>query len=319
MLQELPTATRTTIANSLMDGYLPYEAVKKLRTLVGREISDSTIASDVPKSKWKALYGALSDDLGAAAQNAGPEAVQTWKRANNYTRAGMERIENTLNSVIGDKKTFEDIFKGVAPTNVDSVNKIRRVFRSLDDDQRQIVSDAIVNRMGRATPGQQDATGDKFSSETFLTNWNRINDSAKSQLFPDSAMRSKLDAIAKVSEDIRAGKVVFGNPSGTGQAMTAGSVYAAVPAAVGMAATGNVGAAAATLTIAGSMVASANIGAKMLTSPKVVDWLAKSAKVSTPEQMTAQLGRLGVIFNETKDQALKAELSAYINSVNKKP
>lgn len=292
------------------NGQIPFEALRALRSKVGSMLDDSLVTG-IPGGELKRLYGGLSKDLEAAAGSAG--AGSEFSRQSNYYKARMERIENTLDKVVG-KGTPEDVFKAVAPTDVDSVNKIRRVMRSLEPSEREVVSEAVINRLGRATPGKQ-TLDNNFSSETFLTNWNRINDSAKVQLFPDDSMRSKLDAIANVSSGIREGKTPFGNPSGTGQAATAAGVYGSVPAAVGMAATGNVAAAAATLTVAGSLVAGANIGAKMLTSPKVVDWLAKSAKTTTPEQMTAQLGRLGVLYNETKDEALKQQLGDYINSV----
>lgn len=293
-------------------GQLPFEALRALRSKVGSMLDDSLV-SGIPGGELKRLYGGLSQDLEAAATQAG--AGKEFARQNAYYKARMDRIENTLDKVLGKGKDPEDIFKAISPTDADSVNKIRRVMRSLDDEERAVVSDAVVNRLGRASPGKQDATGDKFSSETFLTNWSRVNDSAKAQLFPDTTMRAKLDAIAKVSSDIREGKTPFGNPSGTGQAATAAGIYGSIPAAAGMAATGNVAAAAATLTIAGSLVAASNIGAKMLTSPKVVDWLAKSSKAQTPGQMTAQLGRLAVIYNETKDEKLKQELSEYSSSL----
>lgn len=295
------------------NGQIPFEALRALRTKVGSML-DESLVTGIQGGELKRLYGGLSKDLEAAAGSAG--AGREFGRQANYYKARMERIENTLDKVVG-KGTPEEVFKAVAPTDVDSVNKIRRVMRSLGPDEREVVSDAVVNRLGRATPGKQTLDSD-FSSETFLTNWNRINPSAKEQLFPDSSMRSKLDAIAAVSSDIREGKTPFGNPSGTGQAATAAGVYGSVPAAVGMAATGNVAAAAATLTVAGSLVAGANIGARMLTSPKVVDWLAKSAKATTPEQMTAQLGRLAVLYNDTKDQDLKQQLGDYLNSISKR-
>lgn len=294
------------------NGQMPFEALRSLRAKVGSMLDDSLV-SGIPNGELKKLYGSLSKDLESAANQAG--AGQEFARQSNYYKARMERIENTLDKVLGSGKTPEDIFKSVSPTDVDSVNKLRRTMRSLDSESRQIVSEAVVNRLGRASPGKQDVTGDKFSSETFLTNWSRINDSAKSQLFPNPETRSKLDAVAKVSSDIREGKTPFGNPSGTGQAATAAGVYGSVPVAAGMAMSGNLGGAAATVGAAGSLVVGANIGAKMLTSPKVVDWLAKSSKASTPEQTTAQLARLGVIYNETKDEKLKQELSDYISSV----
>jgi NhaP-type Na+/H+ or K+/H+ antiporter len=128
-------------------------------------------------------------------------------------------------------------------------------------------------------------------------------------------MRTRLDAIAKQTSEIRDSKTPFANPSGTSQGLGAMGVYGSIPAAGAVALTGNVGAAATTLAVTASMVVGANIGAKMLTSPKVVDWLAKAPKVTTPEQMTAHLGRLSVIYNQTQDEALKAELGEYINSV----
>lgn len=314
----LANATLKQMRNNLVDdmqannGVLPFEALRALRTKVGSMLDDSLITG-VPNGELKQVYKGLSKDLEDAARKAG--AGKEFDRQSKFYAARQERIENTLNNVLGDGKAFENIFKGVAPTDVESVNTVRRVFRSLGDTQREIVSEAIVNRMGRASPGQQDLSGQKFSSETFLTNWSRINDSAKAQLFTDPAMRAKLDSIAKVSNEIRSSKTPFANNSGTAQGLTAGGVYATVPAAVGMAATGNVAAAGATLTIAGSMVAGANIGARMLTSPKIVDWLAKTPKVTSEAQMTAHLGRLAVIYDQTKDEALKAELGEYINSV----
>lgn len=296
------------------NGQLPFDALRALRSKVGSMLDDSLV-SGIPNGELKKLYGGLSKDLEGAANEAGAGAE--FARQQNYYKARMERIENTLDKVLGSGKSPEDIFKAVAPTDADSVNKVRRVMRSLNPEDRQVVSEAIVNRLGRATPGKQDVTGEKFSSETFLTNWSRINDSAKSQLFSNPDMRSKLDAIAKVSDDIRQGKTVFGNPSGTSQGITAGGIYASVPAAAGMAATGNVPAAIGTLTTAGSLVAGANIGAKMLTSPKVVNWLAQSSKVTTDQQRIAQLSRLAVIFNDTKDDALKQELADYSSSIGK--
>lgn len=293
------------------NGQIPFEALRALRSKVGSML-DESLVTGIQGGELKRLYGGLSKDLEAAAGSAG--AGREFARQANYYRARMERIENTLDKVVG-KGTPEEVFKAIAPTDVDSVNKIRRVMRSLGPDEREVVSDAVVNRLGRATPGKQTLDSD-FSSETFLTNWNRINDSAKVQLFPDATMRNKLDAIANVSSGIREGKTPFGNPSGTGQAAAAAGVYGSVPVAAGMAMSGNVGGAATTLGIAGSLVVGANIGARMLTSPKTVDWLAKSAKVTTPEQQKAQLGRLGVLYNETKDQALKQELSGYVNSIS---
>lgn len=279
-------------------GALPYESIKKLRSLVGKELADATIASDVPKSKWKALYGALSEDLGAAAAAKGPKAEETWKLANNYTKAGLDRIEGVLERVIG--KTPEETFARFMPKDADQANKVRAVMRSLDPEQRQIVQEAVVNRLGRATPGKQSEAGDVFSPETFLTNWNKLSPGAKQQLFADPQMLRNVDSLAKVTDNLRSGAKVFANPSG--------SAGAAAPYGIGyLMATGD-------MVTAGTLLGGAYIGAKMLTNRAVVDWLAKAPTVK-PEAAQAHLARLGVIYNETKDPELKAELGKYVSSI----
>lgn len=299
-LEQVPKAQSFAELAAANDNKLPYEAIRKLRTLVGREISDATIASDVPRSKWKALYAALSDDLGAAAKQAGPQAEGVWSRANNYSRAGMGRIESVLDKAIGKDRLPEDIFRAVNPTNPDQANRIRSVMRSMQPEERQIVSDAIINRMGRSTPGRQNEAGDVWSSETFLTNWNKLSPGAKSQIMPTAQLRADLDAVASVASNIREGSKVFANPSGTAGAVAPYGLSI-------MAVTGGV-------VPAGAVVLGANMGARLLTSPRFVNWLATASKADSAA-MPTHLVRLGTIFNNEKDQDIKAELSQYINSI----
>lgn len=279
-------------------GKLPYEALRALRTKVGSMLDD-TLTSGVPNGELKKLYGALSKDLEVGANQAG--AGREFSRQNDYYRSRMERIEGTLERVLG--KTPEETFARFMPKDANQVSTVRATMRSLDPEQRKIVSQAVVDRLGRATPGKQDAAGDIFSPETFLTNWNKMSPGAKQQIFSDPVMRKNMDAIAGVTENLRGGAKVFANPSG--------SAGAATPYGIGyLLAGGNVA-------TAGTLVGGAMVGAKMLTSPKVVEWLAQYPKVA-PEAASMHLARLGQIFNETKDEGLRDELSTFISSVQKK-
>jgi hypothetical protein len=126
----VPEVERTAMLNGLIDGKLPYEALKKLRTLVGNEISDSTIASDVPRSKWKALYGALSKDMGAAASEAGPKAEAAFVRANNFHRAGMKRVEDVLDPILEEGRPGGHLQGGLSGTK-EGATTISGVMKSL--------------------------------------------------------------------------------------------------------------------------------------------------------------------------------------------
>lgn len=273
----------------------PFEALRALRSKVGSML-DESLVTGIPGGELKKVYGALSKDLEAAATQAG--AGREFARQNGFYRARMDRIETVLDRVIGKGKQPEDIFKAFNPTDPDQANKARAVMRSLSKSERQVVSDAVVNRLGRATPGKQNEVGDVFSSETFLTNWNKLSAGAKAQLF-DGPTRGGLDSIAKASANLREGSKTFANPSGT--------AGVAAPYGLGaMAATGNV------LPAAG-MIGAAYIGAKMFTNPQVVRWLATPVN-PRGHQAAEHLARLGVIYNSTKDQGLKEEISTFVAS-----
>ena len=263
---------------------LPYQAMKQLRTLVGREMADSSIVSDVPRSKWTALYGALSKDMEQAANEAGPQASAAYTRANSFTAAGMKRLE-TLDPILG-KTDPEDIFKAATSGMQEGATTIRGVMRSLPDDAQKQVASTVLKRMGIATPGRQNATGELFSTETFLTNWNKMTPQAKQALFSKYGPQftQSVDSIAKAAANLREGSKVFSNPSGTEAALTsrlgvAGVLYGLL--------FGHPGASA---TLAGGMAA-AHVGAKyLLANPDFVKWLARTTTMpagALPSQVNA--------------------------------
>lgn len=285
ILAEATPDVRNAATLQFDGGKLPYEALKKLRTLVGQEISNSSLVSDVPRSKWKALYGALSKDLGAAAREAGPEAEQAMVRASNHYRAGMKRIEDVLHPIVG-KGDPEDIFKAATSGTKEGATTLQGVMKSLPEESRKVVTATALRRLGLATPGKQNELGEVFSTETFLTNWNKLHPDAKRVLFAPmpEGMRADLDKIAKVAANVREGSKVFANPSGTAQAL---STQHTVGGAVLSTILGHPGVAAG---IAGAMVG-ANATARLVTNPAVVRWLAQSTRVPI-EQLPAQLNIL---------------------------
>jgi len=293
---EIPGAARTAMIQEFEDGKLPYEAVKKLRTLVGKEMENTNLVSDVPRSKWKALYAALSEDLGVAAKGAGPEAEKAFARASKYYSAGVKRIDDVLDPIL-TKTDPEDIYKAAVSGTTEGATTLRGVMKSLPEESRKVVAATTLRRLGRAVASKQDELGEVFSPETFLTNWNKLHGDAKTALFsnlPDG-MRSDLDKIARVASNLRDGSKVFANPSGTAQA--AANQFTAGAAVISLI-TGNLGTAAAI----GGAVAGSNVLARVMTSPITVKWLAKATSVPV-EQLPAQLNNLSQqIFRMPKDE-----------------
>lgn len=269
------------------NGRLPYTAIKQLRTLVGTELADAGPLSDVPRSKWKALYGALSADMEAAAEAAGPKAVRDLKRANGYHRAGMRRMDY-IESVIDRHGGPEAVFRATTAGTKEGATTLRAVMQSLPPDAQKSVSATVLRRLGRAAAGSQDDIGSQFSTERFLTNWNNLSTPAKAVLFDryGKGFRQDMDQVAKVAANLREGSQVFRNPSGTAGAAAQTSAAAGFVAAL---VSGQPAVAAA---IAGG-VAGAGVTARLMTSPSVVSWLAKGtlAPRSAMPALLAQAAR----------------------------
>ncbi|MFY3305230.1 lytic transglycosylase domain-containing protein [Achromobacter xylosoxidans] len=252
---------------------LPYESVKKLRTLVGQEVDNNSFTSDVPRSKWRALYGALSEDLGDAAVRAGPEAERAWKWANQFTRMQAQRLEELAKVV--DRGAPERIFGAALQGTADGDTIVRRVVNAMPKETRRELASAVLRRMGRSLPGQQNDAGDAFSTERFLTNWSRMSPEARHTIFGragDSELLDELASVAQVASNLRDGSRVFANPSGTAGAIANASALAGAASALG---TGNYGMAAGVLGTAGG----ANLAARVLSSPAFVRMLGEKTQL----------------------------------------
>lgn len=252
----------------LSEATMPYEAVKKLRTLVGQEIDNSNFTSDVPRTKWRALYGALSDDLGDAAAAAGPRAKDAWDWANSFTRQQMQRLEDL--SGIMNKDGPEKIFQAALSGAGEGHTVLKRVFDALPKENRRDMAAAVLRRMGRATPGRQNDLGDVFSPDTFLTNWARMSPEARKTLFGRlgvDGIEKTLTRLTNAANMMRESSKAFANPSGTGADIR---LAAQLGGGVMALATGNLLPAAIAL---GAAPVAANATARLTTNPNVVRWL----------------------------------------------
>jgi hypothetical protein len=194
----------------------------------------------------------------------------------------MKRLE-TLDPILGTKDP-EDIFKAATSGMQEGATTIRAVMRSLPEGPRKQLSATVLQRMGIAQAGKQDASGEVFSPETFLTNWNKISPDAKQALFSQygTDFTKGLDNIAEVASNLREGSKIFANPSGTEAALTSKLGVAGV---IGGLLFGHPAASGA---LAGGMVASNQAAKHLMTNPDFVKWLAQTTEMpagSLPAQV----------------------------------
>lgn len=267
-IASIQKALTADLEASAQTGTLPYASVKKLRSLVGQEIEAGALVSDAPQAAWKRLYGALSTDLADAATAAGPAAEQAWKKANDFTKSELGKIEQ-LQKIVG-KDSPEKIFQAAMSGSREGPTVIGRVMTALPQEDRREVAGAVLRRMGQANPGAQDAAGQAFNSETFLTNLSKMSPEARNVIFKDTGVtgvQDRVKLLAEMASNRRDGANYLKNPSGT--ATVAGQIGLASALSGGMATaatTGNL------IPLAGAVGVPviANGVARAVTSPSLV-------------------------------------------------
>jgi hypothetical protein len=267
-------------------GELPYEAVKSLRSRLGELIQDSTFATDVPTKQLKQVYGALSEDMMAAAKATGnPDAIRAVTRASNYYKNGLSRME-VLERVVERNGGGEKIYQAAIQGTRDGATTLRAVMQSLPRDAQKQLSAAFVRRMGKPLPGTQDSLEEGFSSERFLTAFKNMSPEAQTAMFGRFGPKyvKDIEAIAGAAASRRASDRVFTNPSKT----TDGVIQAGtILGFFGSVFSGGMGTAA----LIGGGVAGANRAAAVMTSPVAVGWLAKQTNAPIAA-LPAQIAKL---------------------------
>jgi len=294
MSQEIATLKNDLESDLLNNqGDIAFSALKGLRTKIGEKLSSVNLLSNVPQGVYKKIYGALTEDLKEAAKQSGADAVTALSRANKYTKALHARAEKLQGFI--DKNEPERIYKAAFEGAGLGATRIRAVMQSLPKNEQKAVASSFISKMGKALPGQQDELGDVFSTERFLTNWNKLSSDSKNVLFNrfGSDFRKNMDKIAETASKIREGSRVLANPSGTAAA-------GITPASLAVIATAIAGGQYRLLSGLLSASALSRASAKAFTNPQYVNWLAKNIE-TPPNAIPGAIANLIAISENTND------------------
>jgi len=270
-----------------LDRGLTWRAASDLRTSIGESIGKiKGPLADMDEGKLKLAYAKLTEDLEAAAKAAGPDAEKAWRRASNYYRRGAERIGTYLDKTITAQSPERAFEAFVAMTKKDRASAdARRMYEikaSMPADQWGDLSATIIDRLGRAKSGAQNADGDAFSPAAFLTEWNKLSPEGKNLLLP-SEVRSEMNKLAEVAAIAKEGGAER-NFSNTGTIMTGAGVGAAATQAP----------VSTALFLGGSWAS-----AKVLTNPMMLRALNKLAR-GDARQMKAIANRNGAFAQDAR-------------------
>lgn len=304
---------------------LPLGAIKDVRTDIGKEAASRAIFGTPEQADFKQLYGGLSEDMKNAARvtdmgsgpqpnNIGP-AQTALGRANSFYSRAMGRADDL--SSLANRSTPEGAYGAVASSLNSGPSVYQRLRGVISPDARQKVVATVVDELGAAPAGQQNAAGDNWSPRAFLTNYNRMDAGSRTELFKripgGGKMADNLADIAKTADMLGDSSKVWANASGTAPALTARATLGTI----GAGAVGGIFYApliAPAATAAGALALANQTSQRLLLNPQFVNWLAKAPQVN-PAQAQAYAQRLIGNAKLTNDKQYLQDVRDYLGSV----
>jgi hypothetical protein len=295
---------------------IAFSALRQVRTAIGRNLDNPVLSGSTgaENAAMKRIYGALTEDMSEAAKSVSSEAAKKLQVADRFTRMWMRTASMTMNK-IGRMDADEQAFKYALSAVRDGGTTLTRMRRHFTPEEWDVVAASVLNKMGQATPGAQNAAGDAFSVNTFMTNWSRMAPEAKKALFGGKRYESlapELDTLVEVMGSLKSVEKLA-NSSNTGRTMiTWMTIQALGGGLAGMAVGGDVesGAAGAAATIFAPRAA-----AKLITSPSFVKWL--TTPVVSTGGIPAHLGRLAGIAKAEPE--LREEIDQFVSALRSAP
>lgn len=266
---------------------LTWQEIKAFRTSVGSMIGDPVARGDTQLADIKRLYGALSDDMAAAAEAAGPEAVDAFQKANAYFRNGVAAIDGALADIAAPGVEPSGVWSAIKKlsregTASESLRSLAVIRRKVAPEAWDTYASALLNDLGTATDANQNAVGGVFSVNTFLTNWNKMSPQARAIIFEGTRYAELGESLASLTNVIGALKDAgrLANSSNTAVSVNMGRLLntlgVGIGGAAGAALTGDAAGFAQGVAGMGGAVLLPRQVAKLFTNPRFVSWLAET-------------------------------------------
>lgn len=309
--------TRNAAGQATSGAGIPFKALRQIRTDTGLLLENPDVSGYSPPGLvgLRKFYGSLAEDIKAAATTAGPKAEKLLTLHDRYVRFNRNVNLPALQR-IADAGTDEQAFRVALAGAKDGGSQLMAMRRTMKPEEWDVVSGSVLQKLGRAKAGAQEASGiadeaDNFSPGTFLTNWSNLSKEAKVALFGGNrydAIAPELDALVRTAGRLKDAQKMA-NPSGTAR----NSIAALTVLGVGsQLLQGDVEGGA---TVLGSAILAPRMVAKLLTNPRFVNWLANTAQ-STMAHSSNIAPRIGMLAGIAKaEPAIREEIYQYVDAL----
>lgn len=292
--------------------FMRFDALREQRTAIGRLLKDRSAQgpSASVQPELAKLYGALTEDMHRIVAEAGPDAVRALRIAEANTRTFRTDVGPFLDQVLR-QKSDDAVWRVVDRWSREDATALRRMRSALTNDEWNVLSATVLDRMGLSTPSTgvgtavaEGAEAMTFSPATFITNWNRLsrNSDAKRLLFGGTQHQDlipALDRLVRVVNNVQE-TARQANVSRTAQTAAQIGVIGSAGAAV------FAGDPMALVSILGGGYVAPYVTARLMTNPRFVNWLAAAtgAAERNPNAITNLLGRLNAVAANDPDMRM---------------
>ncbi|WP_380778084.1 hypothetical protein [Sphingomonas sp. R86520] len=255
--------------------------LRNMRTAVRDQFEATGLrGSNIQRVADRVVTAATDDIVNGLRSQGLDRAANAYRRADRLWSERLRVIDDELEPILGKntEKSGEQIVGALKSAMSGNNRRFVGFLDALPANEQGIVRASLVQRLGQATKGNQDETGEVFSLSTFLTHWNDIGETAKNRLLGAEG-RAALNDLARVASSAKQAQK-FNNHSNSASALGVGG--GAIKLAEGAAAYASVG-----------KVLGLTYGAgRLLASPRFARWLARPPRVPTPAASQAWAERL---------------------------
>lgn len=290
LAQEIKDPTLLKYLDAINKHGLNWQDLKDFRTFVGNKIGQFRFSEDARTGDYRALYGALSEDMRNSAAAQGPGALRAFERANSLKANGERVIEDSLVRILGPDSRGSPEKAAAAVQAMTRGGKGTGDLAKLAQVRAATVKsgawDEVASTMIHLGGQPANSEGRAFSPQTFVQWYSDMSEPARSMLFKPE-LRKSLDGFVAMNQQLARVKGLT-NTSNTTPTMIGSGVIGAT----GMLAVAHP--AALAIPILGGTV---NYGmAKLWTTPKFVSLITgygRAVASGNQNAVKSQIGRLG--------------------------
>jgi hypothetical protein len=192
------------------------DSLRRLRTSFGDNFDSSQRSA---REAANLIWPHLSQDIQDGLRNAGrADAADAYSAADRAWAERATNLDEVVRPILGNRNQGQlaDHLINLSRNDPDGLSRALGIMRP---DMAAQVRGALVGNLGRAKSGAQNAAGDAFSLQSFLTDWDKVHPTLKTSMLSGQEGQDLQD-LARLAQAARdAGR--YRNTSGTARAADA--------------------------------------------------------------------------------------------------